>query len=709
MQNKPGWFTGLGACLLALFACGGEAEELKVDLDPAEMEVRSDEPARVLLVFAVHGLERGEVDASIAPNLVKLRKQGAIFSEHIIQSTGGQSEACTLLTGRSPLQHGVGSIHESGLSALAESEVTLAEFLNDKGFATLASMALPQFSPEISGLHHGFDTYLGPHVLGDSLRRSDRVEMVLRDDLASALGGDEPVFAWIQISDGLRPGLEPSANVMRFVKARLTDMLPQNPALQQSVELVDRSPEKFEEVRRSILRARGSAVHMAFMRGVYQGQLADLDGVVGLTMEALESSGRAQEAVIALVATQGANLGAKPNQSASIFQSDVLRAPLWLWSPGRIAPGTDTRLLSSHYVADLLCDLLGLQFGDQNPWDSVVSLWDAGMTRRAVVGTQFHLEENAAAGWLGFDDAGNSVMKTQGLSEIHLTQWNELQAAAAVDTVRFGYELNFDCAGPVTVRWRMVDGRSRGARVEPSEAGELGRVTSMTGSAVLLGQGALRLETYARETPVVWTLEGLPAETSALNQAALQVIRKPYGVERTKAEAESQAEVHRDAGIWTRVIVQGAANRPVNIFAGLVPKKQNATRRPIKMEWTVGFNDEVERLAGREDAVLLTGKTPLNVQFKEIPGHTLSLSIQVEDHWLSPLEMSYEGKFLAPAGQRTIYTPDWWPGVTEALFEESGLSLGPGLSLRRFGPLPKSRKVLSPDSGFFVSRLGRGQ
>ncbi|MDF1838488.1 MAG: sulfatase-like hydrolase/transferase [Planctomycetota bacterium] len=709
MQNKPGWFTGWCAGILALVACGGDTEPAGPDPTESQVEIQTDEPAKVLLVFAVHGLQRGDIDGDIAPNLARLQSEGARFPGHAIQSTGSQSQMATLFTGRSPLQHGVGSIHENGLSALAEDEQTMAEFLGEQGFVTMASMALPQFSPEISGLHQGFDTYLGPNVLGDSLRRCDRVEMVVRGDFKSGLASGKPVFAWMQSADALRPGLEPSANIMKFAKVRLESMLPKNPGLMQSIQLVDSSPGEFEEVRRAVLRARGSEVHKQFMAGIYEGQLADLDEAVGRCLAALEDSGRTGEAAIALVGTQGAQPVSKSDMGNAAFPSDVIRAPLFLWSPGRVPRGQDSRVLSSQYVPDLLCDLLGLQFGDQNPWEPVVTLWDAGLSRRAMVGANFHLEENAAAGWLGFDDRGTAITQSKGLDESQRIQWQALQAAAALPPVRFGYELNFDCKDPVTVRWRMVEGRFRGATLHPESSGELGRIAPLTGSATLSGQGVLRVETFAREAPVVWSLEGLGTEGEPANQALLQVVKAPYGAELDAGRSKGPVEVHRDAGIWTRVLVQGEAGRPVTIHAGLLPKKQNATRRPIKMEWTVGFEDTVERLAGREDAILLSSKTPLNVQFKEVPGHTLSLSVQVQGQWLPQSEMSYEGKSLAPSGQRTVFTPSWWPGVTEALFEDSGMRLGPGLSLRRFGPVPKVHKALSPDSSFFVGRLGRAE
>ncbi len=708
MQNKPGWLAGWALGLMMLCACGGSAEDAAPGPGAGDAAVGNSDPARILLVFAVHGLRSGELDPELVPNLVRLSSQGMRFTEHVIQSTGSQSEMSTLLTGRGPLEHGVGSVHENGLSALADGERTLAEFLGEQGWATLASMALPQFGPEISGLHQGFDSYSVPDVLGDSLRRSDRVEMVSRSDWETALAGDKPVFAWVHNADGLRPGLEPSEGVMSAVKDQLKALLPKYPGLQQSVDQVDNGPDKFEEVRRAVLRSRGSEVHGAFMRGVYQGQLVDLDKMVGRYMNLLNDSGRASEAIVALVSTQGARSDLKAGQGSAVFPSEVIRTPLWLWSPGRIAAGEDSRMLSSRYVADLLCDQFGLQFGDQHPDEPVVSVWDAGFGRQAFVTKGLHVEENAAAGWLGFDADGRAVTRAQGLDEEQLAHWDSLQAATEQAPVRFGYELNFDCAESVTVRWRVVEGRARGATIEPPASGELSRVTPMTGVATLKGKGTLRLETYAREAPVVWSVQDLKA-SAEIDQAVLQLVQKPYGPEPEQGETLGDVAIHRDAGVWTRVLIQGEAERPVRVFAGLVPKKQNATRRPIKMEWTAGFDDQVERLAGRDDAVLLTGKTPLNVQFKELPGHTLCIAVQVQDRWLSSHDLSYEGKFLTPSGQRNVYTPSWWPGVTESLVEEGGMHLGTGLTLRRFGPLPREHKTLSRDASFFVGRLGRGE
>ncbi|MCA9003019.1 MAG: hypothetical protein KDB61_13930, partial [Planctomycetes bacterium] len=411
------------------------------------------------------------------------------------------------------------------MTALPESELTLAEFLREKGFTTLASMALPQFVPEISGLQQGFDMYRVPGVLGDSLRRADRVEMVAREDWMAALAKPNPVFAWFQTVDGLRPGLDPSPNVMKRVKVRLAELQSQIPGLAPHVEIVDRGPDEFEEVRRAILRSRGSQSHQAFLNGVLEGQLMDLDGVLAECLHALERAGRMGEAAIAVLSTQGPLPEERMAMGGPNFPNSVIRTPFWIWSPGRVSAGTDPRLISSRHVPGLLAEVLGQSFGGQMPGAPVVDLWDAALSRRALVGLHLHLEENSAAGWLGFDEEDRAVTRSAGLQGDRLAEWEMLQEASTGEVTRFGYELAFDCPDPVTVRWNLVEGRVREVAIEPAAAGVLGRKTPMAGSVDLRGQGVLRLVTYAREAPVVWQVEGAAPDTDGPETPVLHAVR----------------------------------------------------------------------------------------------------------------------------------------------------------------------------------------
>lgn len=97
------------------------------------------------------------------PNLDRMRKQGRKFTNfHVPQPVCSASRAA-LMTGCYPNRIGIhGALPPQAKHGLADTEMTLAELLKQKGYATgmAGKWHLGAFKPFLP-IHHGFDEYLG--------------------------------------------------------------------------------------------------------------------------------------------------------------------------------------------------------------------------------------------------------------------------------------------------------------------------------------------------------------------------------------------------------------------------------------------------------------------------------------------------------------------------------------------------------------------
>jgi len=103
------------------------------------------------------------------PNLDRMADQGAIFRNFHVAQPVCSASRCALLTGCYPNRLGIhGALGPHGKTGISAGEVTLAQILKARGYATgmLGKWHLgdaPQFMP----LRHGFDEYFGESVSVD--------------------------------------------------------------------------------------------------------------------------------------------------------------------------------------------------------------------------------------------------------------------------------------------------------------------------------------------------------------------------------------------------------------------------------------------------------------------------------------------------------------------------------------------------------------
>jgi len=149
-------------------------------------EVRASSDCVLMLVL--DGVSRADLerDDLELPNLESLAAGAVRYGDAIAVSTGGNSGLASLLTGRYPPEHGVGSMRTPMFARLSEEERTLAEGFHDLGWRTVASLAEARQSRGISGFEQGFDGFDAPRP-GEAARDALGVSIGARDLLAGPL------------------------------------------------------------------------------------------------------------------------------------------------------------------------------------------------------------------------------------------------------------------------------------------------------------------------------------------------------------------------------------------------------------------------------------------------------------------------------------------------------------------------------------------
>lgn len=133
------------------------------------------------------------------PNLDQLAREGSLFLDATAQSPLTLPSHCSILTGTTPLYHGV---RDNGRYQLPEQIDTLAEILKRVGYSTAAFVGgVPVHSR--FGLSQGFDTYDEEFLRSMAERKAVEVVTAAGDWLKKQEG--EAFFVWIHLFDPHTP------------------------------------------------------------------------------------------------------------------------------------------------------------------------------------------------------------------------------------------------------------------------------------------------------------------------------------------------------------------------------------------------------------------------------------------------------------------------------------------------------------------------
>ena len=180
-------------------------------------------PARSVLLFLFDAAVAGHVGAygysrDTTPNADKLASEGFVFQNHFATAPYTVSAVASLLTSKYPPVHGVIGAGD----CLRESDLTLAEYLQQGNFRTAAFVSNPWISAE-AGFSRGFDEFRryqsdAEDSHGDYHVNYDALLLDLRRLLVSS--GDSRLFVLVHILLPHNPYSPPPSFQSRFCNPR---------------------------------------------------------------------------------------------------------------------------------------------------------------------------------------------------------------------------------------------------------------------------------------------------------------------------------------------------------------------------------------------------------------------------------------------------------------------------------------------------------
>ncbi|MFT7677620.1 MAG: arylsulfatase A-like enzyme [Planctomycetota bacterium] len=719
----------LWAMALVVAACGGEEQ-------PGVAPAVASRSARTVLIVSVDGLGGDAFDATQLPALAELQRESIDFRQHVIASTALNPELASLMTGRYPTEHGLGSIHDRGLAGLANEERTLAEAAQAAGWRSLAAVGARQLDAGLSGLAQGFDSYHSPAITQRAGWPAQQVLQVAQSELEGLLAGEDPVLLWYSFGDVAQVDRnDPGELGVRHLREYLAPFRKDQSPLDAALDGLDGGAESYSLLVQLLSRRRGSAEYLAWRQALHMAGLERVDHALGQLRESLVASGRAQAALVVVLGARGALIEPPAGSGGPAFKPEVVRTRLLLRLPGGAGAGKSERLCSSVDVASSLAAAFDWElpeaqgqdlFGDGADEPSAVFCEGTSYLLRAAFSALLHVEENAVRGMAPYNREGQVLLRESELEPEVQERLAGLRESLGGFAQHWGFSLEREIGpgGALDVRWRLAGGKPRGMRLGLDLEGGSLRSTGLGGVAVLPVGDQLLVGTDRRAMPFSLELRSKSSEPESLHlERSLRIgdswlptswlPRLPSGerLDWPEEEPEPLVDLVRDAGLYTRIVVPGEKGRAVELLLTLYPPARQANDRSGQPRLDcVGSGLERLPFTGRGDALRVRATTPLDLQVEEPPGHDLALAVRIEGKWVSVRRIRRDGKRFAAPGSLALYVPDWLPGVTEGLGLEPLEELSGGfMRLSRTGPQAPTRRAPSEDERALLQRLGPGE
>lgn len=253
--------------------------------------------------------------ANVTPNLDKLAADGTWFSTCITSAPLTVPAHSTIMTGLMPYHHGV---RNNGTYVLDKKNITLAEMLKQKGYATQAIISSFVLDKQF-GLDQGFDGY------DDDLSAGPQQKMFMFREIHANQTADKAID-WLQKK---RPADKPFFLWVHFFDPHADYEPPK--------EIGDRFPgEK------------------------YEGEIAFTDQNLGRVLKALDDLHLRDDTLIVMTADHGESLGDHGERTHGIFAYDsTLRVPL-IFSGKDIKRGRVNALVRTADILPTIAELLHL-------------------------------------------------------------------------------------------------------------------------------------------------------------------------------------------------------------------------------------------------------------------------------------------------------------------------------------------------------------
>lgn len=310
-------------------------------------------PPNVIVIFA-DDLGYGDLGAFGAPviktpRLDRMAAEGQKWTSFYVQPVCSPSRSA-LLTGRLPVRNGMhgaaGVFRENSTRGLPHEEVTIAEVLKGRGYATAAIGKwhlghLPDYLPG----RHGFDTWFG-------LPYSHDMDLTVPRDKGTdtaAYYEPKPEYFNVPLMRGEAVVERPADH--RTLTARYTD---------EAIRFIDAHRD-----RPFFLYLAHNLPHIPLARspqfvgrseaGMYGHVVEELDWSTGRILDALAAAGLDRRTLVVFTSdngpwlpfrTHGGSAGPLRDGKGTTWEGGV-RTPAIFWWPGTIAPGTVTAMASA--------------------------------------------------------------------------------------------------------------------------------------------------------------------------------------------------------------------------------------------------------------------------------------------------------------------------------------------------------------------------
>ena len=313
--------AGWAACARLVIACLAVTTTVgcaRVDRAPATgaaLAVGAQRGSNVLLV-TIDTLRRDRLAAyghaaGLTPTLDRLAASGVRFAHAFTHVPLTLPAHASILTGRTPLQHG---LHLNGASRLAASVPTLATVLKPLGYRTGAFVGAFVLDARY-GLNQGFDEYddhyaqdRGDRSFGFAERRGAEVVQAAGNWILGA-GASSPWLAWVHLFDPHAP--------------------------------YDAPPEYRQG------------------RSAYDAEVAYADAMLGRLLDRLAAAQALDHTLVVVTADHGESLGEHGETTHGLFAYDATLAVPLILSGNGLAPGVVEAPVGHADILPTVVDLLG--------------------------------------------------------------------------------------------------------------------------------------------------------------------------------------------------------------------------------------------------------------------------------------------------------------------------------------------------------------
>jgi arylsulfatase A-like enzyme len=313
---------------------------------PPSLRLPAGTPIVILVLDATQRARLGVYGSTTnaTPHIDRLSRDALVFDSAYASASFTLASTASLFTSLLPSDHGV---LDDG-DRLAESIPTLAQALQAKGYATAAFSGNPYVS-RVTNVTHGFETSvelfrdkpLGQIALGAEFLRPFR-EWIEQHR-------ERPFFAYVHL---IQPHEPYDAAPAEWYAGRI------DPGYQGPF---DGSQEQMGQIYQGSLHP--AAADRAQIRGLYEGNLAYSDKIVGELLRTLGENRVFENAIVVVTSDHGESLGERGvyGHSTSVDREQIA-IPLVVRLPNAtVSPGRRPELVSSIDVMPSLLALVGIE------------------------------------------------------------------------------------------------------------------------------------------------------------------------------------------------------------------------------------------------------------------------------------------------------------------------------------------------------------